>query len=1220
MSSVVRRRGQRRGRRFLTGAVVSAVLAVGLGVVPVGDTEPGRAVAAGQEDMRSVEEARAQAEASGERVEVLSLRSERSTIVANPDGTFTQTESVQPVRVRKDGTWRDIDTTLERQPDGSWAPKASVTAMSFSAGEDRTFARVEKDGRSLSLDWLRDLPEPVVEGSTATYTDVLPGVDLRLTAEAEGFSHVLVVKNAEAAANPELTRLDLPVHTQGLDLARTDAGVIEGRDASGAGVVFEAPQPLMWDSGSAREGADGGTSAAAAKTGTRVSDATVEEAVVTDDGAFPPEGAQVADVGVHVSGQSLALEPDTELLTSPDTTFPVYIDPVVKTANRSAWTMVSSYYSSAEFWKFSDHEGVGRCPADTSYQCASSNDVKRQFFAIPTGTFEGKDIIKAEFAVTMVHTYNSSGRSVQLGRVNSSGGSAISSATNWSNQPSLKETIASQSPTNPAGSCTSTNQNVRFDVKSTVQKAADSGWSTTTFRLRAGDESDYSYWKRFCGNAHLEVTYNRPPLQPAMRDLKMTPGGSCEYGHATEHYVSEAPKLTAVIQDYDHGDTGSNSESVKAQFHVWWTSGSTQVDHYATTVAKSTRDSSWSDQTGVATFTYTVGSDLTGDGEAGFTIPQNTVIAWEVRGNDGTSYGPWSTGGDATRCEFIYDSTSPKAPVVTSAQYPDNEEWTPGVGDYGTFNFDSPSTDVVRYKYRFTGEGWEYSPVRVPGWPVSVKWMPPDEGPMSVEVLAVDGAGNAQLTPTSYNFNVADGRAPAAGWSLGDAAGSTQAAGTSGSPAAVAGSGVTFGAEGPLGAADTAVRLDGTEDAYLDAGQPAVDTGGTFSVSAWVNLAERPTDDVTVVSQDGTGQPGFELGYDVDTASWTFQIPMSDMESLGAWKVSGATAVPGSWMHLTGVYDEVTGMMSLFVNGDLLESGVQPRHTAWNATGGVQIGRKLALDGYTGNFKGSIADVRIYDRVVSEAEGQRLGGVTAHQLAYWPVDSVEGGVSPDIQGGTGLTLGGGASIYVPDDSCDPGLDPDCVPAAEPLWGDGNLELNGSDGYATRASGLLAGEDSFTVTARARLAAAVPTTDQTVFSLSGADGSAATVKYLAAKERWAVVTTDADGAGAVATSTVAEGFLPSSEGDGDHLTLVYSAVFGDVLLYVNGTLAVKAQWSNTWDFSTASLQVGRSLDGGTASGYFAGAVDELRAFRGDLDAGVVGKVAYLVSGESIEEPT
>ncbi|MFC9223752.1 LamG-like jellyroll fold domain-containing protein [Streptomyces hygroscopicus] len=1200
-------------RATLITATLTALLASGLGVLPnLGGDQPAAAADKGLLTAAGTADAQSKAATLGTKVEVLALRDERSTTTANPDGTFTTTEYVQPIRTRAGGEWADIDTTLVKRPNGTYAPKAALTAMSFSGGGSTTFAEMEKDGRSLSLAWPHKLPKPRVNGATATYTNVLDGVDLKITASAEGFSHVLVVKSAKAATDPELAKLELPVDTGSVKLVKTDDGGLAAKADGGGSTVFEAPQPMMWDS-SHTVGRGGATASQSP-----MASASASVGPDAGDAATPPDGAQVADVAVSASADTVTLTPDADLLKGEDTVYPVYIDPVYKTANRTGWTMVSSYYSGASFWKFDDHEGVGRCPNDVSYTCASSGDVKRQFFAIPTGSFEGKDIVEAEFAVTMVHTYSDSAKEVQLGRVNSSGASAINSGTTWKDQPSLKDAITSQSPTNPAGSCTSANQNVRFNVKGTVQKAADSGWDTTTFRLKAGDEGDYSYWKRFCGNAHLEVTYNRPPLQPHMDDLKMTPGGSCEYGNAAEHYVAEKPKLIASVKDLDHGDTGSNSETLQAQFHVFWTSGSTTVDHYATTAAKSTVDGSKSGQTGIATFSYVAGTDVAGDGEAGFTVPQNVPIGWAVRGYDGTSWGPWSLAGDATRCEFIYDATAPKAPAITSTQYPNDDTWHTGVGDYGSFTLDSPSTDVASYTYRFKGGSWTSVNVESTGGPATVRWMPPDEGPMYVEAKAVDGAGNAQKTPTSYVFLVSDGRAPAAGWTLGDARGSAVAVGTSGSPDATPGSGVTFGAEGPLGPTDTAAALDGSANAYLDVGKPAVDTSGTFSVSAWVSLPERPTDDVTVVSQDGTGAPGFDLGYDVDTESWTFRTPMSDLESMGSWKVSGATAVPGSWTHLIGVYDDEFGTLSLFVNGDLIEEDVQKRRTKWDATGSLQIGRKLSLDGYTSNFKGSIADVKVYDRVVPEAEGEFLGGISASQLAYWQVDSATNGVAPEDAGGTGLTLGGAASVYLPDDSCDPVLDPECVAPAEPLWGDGHLVLNGGDAYATRAAGLLAKEDSFTLTARARLATAGSTKDQTVLSLAGARGSAVTVRYRASADRWELAVTDKDATTATTSTADAIGVLPSSEGDGDHLALVYSAVFGDVLLYVNGTLAAQAPWDNAWDFTTTSLQVGRTLTGSSGSDYFDGAVDELRVYRGALDTSIVPTVAVLPAGSSIED--
>ncbi|MGW1228319.1 LamG-like jellyroll fold domain-containing protein [Streptomyces sp. NPDC002530] len=1194
-----------RGRGALAAVTLTALLAAGLGIPPLSGGLPTAAAAPVEGGTAlGVEAAQQAAAEKGAPVEVLNLRDERSTTTANPDGTFTVKTAVQPVRTRKNGAWTDIDTTLVKQADGSYAPKAAVTAMSFSGGGDTTFGTMRKDGRALSLDWPGKLPAPTVDGSTATYADVLPGVDLQVSASAEGFSHLIVVKNAEAAQNPELARLELPVSTTGLGVQESADGGLTATDATG-GAVFEAPAPLMWDS---REGAkgDAGTSLAKAAAGP-----SADELAVT-----PPDGTRVADVDVHVDRDAMTLTPDRSLLTGKDTVYPVFIDPVFKTTSRTGWTMVSSYYPSAEFWKFKDHEGVGRCPADVSYLCASSSDTKRQFFAVPTASFEGKDIIKAEFAVTMVHTYSTAAKSVKLIRVNSSGASAISSSTNWGNQPSWKADVDSKSPTNPAGSCTSTNQNVRFDAKSAVQLAADKGWDTTTFSLRSGVEGDYAYWKRFCGNAQLEVTYNRPPLAPAESDLTMSPGGTCEYGHAQDHYVSEAPVLNAVVKDYDHNDIAGKTESLKAQFHVFWMNGSTQVNHYATTASHATTGTG---QTGSASFKYRVGSDLSTDSDAGFTIPSNVVIGWEVRGSDGTAWGPWSTAGEPTRCEFIYDATAPKAPVITSAQYPDDDAWHAGVGDYGSFTFDSPSNDVAKYLYRFKGSStWSSVNTATPGGPATVAFMPASEGPWSVEAKAVDAAGNAQKTAMAYQFLVSDGRAPKGGWTLGDVKGSSSAAGTGSSPAAAPGSGVAFGAKpGPLGAADTYAALDGTENAYLDAGRHLVDTDSAFSVSAWVNLPEVPNRDQTVISQDGTGLPGFDLGYDGDTRSWVFRMPYNDMESVTHWQVTGGRVVPGTWTHLIGTYDAVTGVMRLYVNGVAVTTTVK-RTTPWNAAGALQIGRRLALDGYTGHLKGGIADVQVYDRVVTGTESADLGGIVAQQLAYWDVDTAPDNVAPEAGGGTGLTLGGGASIYVPAPGCSPEEDPSCVETApeDPMWGDGHLVLNGTDAYASRGAGLLSKQDGFAVTARVRLSSVSPA-DQTVMSLSGARGTALAVGYSAADSRWTITATDGDSATPVTTTARATGFLPSTGLKGDHLALVYSAVFGDVVLYINGVESARVPWDNTWDFTTASVQVGRKLDGATAGSFLSGAVDEVRVFQGALDASLVNIVSGLADDESVE---
>lgn len=114
---------------------VSAV-AVLLSLLPVVTiAASGEAKAEAPQSAVTEQSASERAAATGEPVEVTAARTEYSNTVANPDGTFTLTQSTQPQRARaEDGTWTDVDVTLEKRADGSVGPKAAVVDMSFSGG------------------------------------------------------------------------------------------------------------------------------------------------------------------------------------------------------------------------------------------------------------------------------------------------------------------------------------------------------------------------------------------------------------------------------------------------------------------------------------------------------------------------------------------------------------------------------------------------------------------------------------------------------------------------------------------------------------------------------------------------------------------------------------------------------------------------------------------------------------------------------------------------------------------------------------------------------------------------------------------------------------------------------------------------------------------------------------------------------------------------------
>lgn len=123
------------------------------------------------------------------------------------------------------------------------APKAAVAGLTFSGGgADRPLARLSDQDRELAVGWRGTLPRPVLAGDTATYPEVLPGVDLQVRAEAEGFSEVLVVKSREAARNPALAKIEFPTSSKGLTVRGTAERGLSAVDARGE-VVFDSSPP-----------------------------------------------------------------------------------------------------------------------------------------------------------------------------------------------------------------------------------------------------------------------------------------------------------------------------------------------------------------------------------------------------------------------------------------------------------------------------------------------------------------------------------------------------------------------------------------------------------------------------------------------------------------------------------------------------------------------------------------------------------------------------------------------------------------------------------------------------------------------------------------------------------------------------------------------------------------------------------------------------------------
>ncbi|MFI7027044.1 hypothetical protein ACIBMZ_30545 [Micromonospora sp. NPDC049900] len=176
-------------------------------------------------------------------VEVLDEADETTKVVALPSGDFALETYLEPQRVKRDDRWIALDTNLERGADGRFRPRAAAD-VSFSAGGTGPLATYREGGADFTLTWPAPLPFGVVRGDSVTYPEVHPGADLVVRAVPGGFSHVLVVKNAEAAANPEVRETAYGIGGSATVTETNDGIVVKGP----AGVIAGAPKAMAWDS------------------------------------------------------------------------------------------------------------------------------------------------------------------------------------------------------------------------------------------------------------------------------------------------------------------------------------------------------------------------------------------------------------------------------------------------------------------------------------------------------------------------------------------------------------------------------------------------------------------------------------------------------------------------------------------------------------------------------------------------------------------------------------------------------------------------------------------------------------------------------------------------------------------------------------------------------------------------------------------------------------
>jgi len=584
------------------------------------------------------------AKTTGKAVPVPSAETSTEQLTANANGSFTLNQSAEPVRKQVNGAWKPLDATLQRDSaTGMVSPAVTTDGLQLSDGGRGPLAVMRADNTTLTLSLPTDLgslPAPTLSSDTATYANVLPGVDLEMTADTQGgYQEVLVVHNAKAAADPALKTLVFPAGTTGATLSSDTAGNISVTSPQGQ-TVFSAPEPLMWDSSTpanslaihqATDPADG----------LRVDTATGQP--ITSSAALPGEGAHVAKMMAHAGTHAITLIPTVSMLTSKSTHWPLFLDPTYAAGSihQGGWTFVDSYDDSASFWK--NTGSMAMHVGDENWSGPYSVDRTLVQLSVPAVLHNSTThITSSTFYATETWSASCTSEPVQLWWTG-----AINSGTDWDNQPAWNTDEASDNIASGRDSCPAAPIGwTSSGLTSLMQTAGSSNWTDVTLGLRAGNESNSLNWEEFDPSTmSMSTTYVVTPNTPTV--LGTSPATSCTGAVTT--LGNGSISLLARVNSAAGG-------TLTADFKSWETNAA------ATTV----------DNGDVAATSSSSGYN------AALLIPEKTLstlakgttldVSWDVTVTAGTA--AYETSGTSTTCKFIFNPAAPGTPGVNDSASP----------------------------------------------------------------------------------------------------------------------------------------------------------------------------------------------------------------------------------------------------------------------------------------------------------------------------------------------------------------------------------------------------------------------------------------------------------------------------------------------------------------------------------------------------------------------
>ncbi|MDQ2837153.1 MAG: hypothetical protein M3Y42_03670 [Actinomycetota bacterium] len=847
--------------------------------------------------------------------------------LAQPDGSWQLIENTLPVRVQTDQGWTPVDTSLTATGSGTLVPQATAVPVQFSAGGDGPMARVQTDsGEWLSESWSAgSLPTPTVDGDTATYPEVLAGVDLKLTATATGMSEVLVVKSAAAAQDPELSQVRFGLDGGSLDVSASGGTVTATPSDGSAGV--HAGAATWWDSSS-----PGASAAGPGDLGVpRPAASTASASAMTVDAAAPA--------------------------SQPAVVYPAYVDP---DWTGGVWhrTFVDSSYPTTSYFN-----GAG---ASDGYQhvgyidAANSDDgrahLTRSLWDMDLHGVLNTAVVSAHFSATEV--YSSSCTQTPVDAWITGG---TSSATTWNNQPTWGGYRGEINAAFGYSSSCPGPHKLDWVITSDVQTSVQAGVSGINVGLRVPQsyESNWQSWKKFDAAAQLIIGYYAIPATPTA--TAVTP---C-WAQCSQPTITRS--LNPIVQASGFVDD-ANQPGLQFDYKVCAGRSATP-----TSCQPMFHVAAPSDVHGFSNSAMTVPQALASTGDYEYQV-QACRLDYLSACSDWSGWYP-----------FTVDHVAPPAPTVSSTDFDltgttrTGQEFVPGSIQVGP----NGGTDDFAYSYSPTAGAVAIASPTCPATSTDV-WVKCAGGSVSftatatlpssnqVAVYAYDKAGNATGTTLHYDVTATSAGQPSHAWfDTAAQAGSSSVADWPGSASLVGlstvdGTNVQWLGSGasptPPYTGYGALSFNGHGALTSGSGSTPVatlDAAHSFTVTAWVHPTNPGTGYYTAVAQDS-----YHSAFYLQQAGsyWRLCMPQSLTGTLvlDCATDTGTPVDPTSWTLLVGEWDAPNRTLHLYVNSASDTATAAHSTVAAASTAPIVIGRAQSRGVQTDWWQGGIADPMIY--------------------------------------------------------------------------------------------------------------------------------------------------------------------------------------------------------------------------------------------------------------------